>query len=167
MIMTLEALISKISKACEKGENENKGDISLSNDLCCREIRVVGLRPINPKPNVGCKLLGCVGSQLTEVLIKQDMGQKWKWKSRCNSDYSNPIPCITSEGNEQSRAQRPEAKNVRALKKSRVLTIRDEKVISIPSTIPGGQPLRNNEDTKLEFLWAWEPTRNSCSLRFN
>lgn len=62
IIKNLDSSISQISKACEKGETENKEDFSLSNDMRSGEKRFVGHGPINPEPKVGCKVVDCVGS---------------------------------------------------------------------------------------------------------
>lgn len=68
------------------------------------------------------------------------MGPRWKWKSLGNLDNISPNLCITSEGNEESKDQRPKAKNVKASKKSRVLSVEDEKGISILSAAASRQP---------------------------
>lgn len=52
----------------------------------------------------------------------------------------SPVLCLTNEGHAQRDDRRPDAKEVRAPKKSGVLTPRDEKGISIPSVVADGQP---------------------------
>lgn len=80
IIKTLDASISKISKACKRGEHESKEVFSLIDDSCSGKRRLVGLGP----------LVDCVGSyleadgpmkadklmdsNLSEVPVIQDMG---------------------------------------------------------------------------------------------
>lgn len=116
-------------------------------------------------------LVNCVGSleadgpkkadKLLELnLIKCRLARTWAEDGKGGRGM---LLLIQTQFCVQSNDRRLDAEEVRAPKKSRVLTSGDENDISIPPPATAG----SNEDIKLEFPWAWEPMRNSCSPRFN